>query len=463
MRYALCALTLFTATAFAANIPIFNGDGATIDDLIREGAYVTLLVSNAPVKNLKILSVSETTITVDDGVTGRAQPYPINLVRQIRVQDGRVASQQFGARRLTPDERSVVDRALDRSLDLFDNARGDQRVKMLAALVSAADGNRTAIDYLRALVEGNDAAIAVEAAGYLYLSGATIDDAILARGFASGNRQARAMAAKLAGLLGREAYKQEVRNLLKDPTAEVFMEAAKAAGRLGDERALPELYAGLTKLNRQEGLAAAYGISEIGGEDVRLKLWSRVRTEGGQRGEEWYRALYALFLMDDREAKNKLREEAMNQPIFGVEVALLLADDEEWAGTEYLRNYLNERTDPNVENLLTRAAVAGQLYEDGMLEAKVILRDLSRITPDKIYGKNYQTGAAYGDQYKQETVAVVQAFVAVLVGQIGNPDLLPLLPPLMASENEYIAVVACRSAVALDNRDFAKRMEQFFR
>jgi HEAT repeat protein len=459
MRYALTACMLALYSAVASGIPIVNGDGATVDDLIREGAYITLLIGNAPIKNLKIKSINESTITVTDSV-GVSQPYPVSLVRQIRVQDGRLEAREMVDRRLTPDEQAIVRSALDRAFQLFDRS-GDQQMRMLAALVNAAAGNSSALDYLRNLANGNDPAVALNAAGFLHLAGGTVSDEIIAKGFSSGNRAARAEAARLAGLLGRTVFQENVRGLLKDPTAEVYIQAAVAAGRLGDRAALPDLYGGLTKLSREEGLAAAYGISLIGGEDVNQFLWSRVRSEGAQRSETWYRSLLALFWMGDEAAKNELRDEAMKQPAFDVSVALELADDGDWAATEFLRAYMNRRQDPSAENLINRAFAAGQLFKGGMLEAKVILRDLARISPSQIYAKDYQSGQAFGDEYKQATLIGIQAVVARIIGNLGSPDLLSLLPPLIASENPAIAIIACLGAVQIQNPAFLERIVEY--
>ena len=432
------------------------GSDIRLEDLIREQALVTLMIRNAPLRNLRIESINDQTIIVTDA-TGSSKPYPVSLVRQIRVQDRAVSVRKSIDRRLTPEEKQTVERAKDRAFLIFESAR-DQNQRMRSAMINAAEGNESAANYLRDLSNGNDTAIAIHAAAYLYLAGGQVEDELLGRGFASGNRHARAMAAKLAGLLKRDEFVVQVRSLLQDPTASVYIEAAKAAGRMGDRRALPDLYNGLTRLNRDEGLAAAYGISKIGGEEVRDELWSRL---GQDRGELWYRTLYTLYLMNDEEAIRVLRDEAMDQPAYGIDVALLLTELDEWEGTEYLRAYMKKAHDPNRENLANRARVAAQLFKDGMLQAKVILQELVRLTPNQVYAKDYQTGRSVDDEYKQEAVQNTKRVVAELVGDIGDPGMMTLLTPVISSEDADLALTGCEAAVAVAQRDFAVRLREY--
>jgi len=452
----LCLVLGFGAVA---QVSVTNGDGATLEDLQREEALVTIILkgSNAPDHNLRITGVYETTISVVT-LDGVKTAYPTSLVGEVRVQDGRVAETRKRSREgaLSDEELVLVTRAGVRAMELFEATKNDQLSRMAAALAVSASNHEDrsiTLRYLQELAGGNDVPTAVLATTYLYLAGIPPDEDVLSEGFLSGNRDARAGAATLAGLTRNETYLPELRTMLKDPTIEIFPPAAKAIGRMGDRVGLPELYEAIRALRDAKAESAVFALSRMGGEEVKLKMQEMLRTS---KGLEWFRVLRVLFALGDEGARDIMKTDALRQPAYQRTAGLLVADAGDWEGTLFLREYLEKAEDPNLENLLFRAEVGATLFLGGEGRAKLVLQELINMRASQIYAR----GKTGDDNYKRDTAKMVQVNALRRVGATGARELLSLLEGAVESTDVDVAITACTAAVEISNPEFGARLRE---
>lgn len=449
---------LFAAGAAMAAPPITGDPGATYDDLIGEKALVTVILKGGGRDpNLRIRGIYETTIALETA-SGEAIAYPVSEVREIRVQNGRVESGQPPRAQgvLTSDDRELVARAAERALELSNQSNANQAVKMGAAMALAASDHaeaEIAQGYLHRLAGQNDAETAMLAATYLWALGDPLSDELIQEGFLSGSRNARAMAATLAGLMGKEQFLPEVRQLVRDPAVELYPAGAKAAGRLKDRESLTQLYDGLRALRDVKAEAAVFALKLIDGPEVRQKM---LDMKGDARGMEWFRVIRVLYALGDPQAKTILIEEALRQPAFQKQAALILAEDRVVEAIDFLRDYLDRPEDPNFENLVYRAMVGIALFEAGDLQAKVILQELLDKQPNEIYARG-RTGDV---EFKRQTVAALQQVVCNMIGNAQHRDLLSLLGAPMQSTNPDVALAACTAAMQIANQEFGQRLKE---
>lgn len=458
ITWSLLSCLLVCAGAIA-QIPITNGDGATLEDLVREQALVTILLkgSTAADRNARITGVYEETISILTS-EGENTAYPISLIGEIRVQDERLPETRRRSREGTfsDDDEAIVNRAAERAMEVFEASRGDQRTRMAAALTVSASGHEgrsTTLPYLQELASGNDVPTAILATTFLYLAGLPPDPNVLREGFLSGNREARAGAATLVGLTLNESYLPELRTMLKDTTIEVFPAAAKAIGRMGDRTGLPELYESIRALRDPKAEAAVFALIRIGGDEVKGEMEDLLRTS---RGMEWFRVLRVLFALGDPGAKETMKSKALTQPAYERVAALLILNDGDWDGTLFLRKYLKKAEDPNLENLLYRGEVGAALFMSGDGQAKLILQELINIKPAQIYARGRTSDAAY----KQQTAKAIQINTLRLVGGTGAQELLSLLVGPIESTDPAIAVTACMAAIEIRNSEFGARLRE---
>ena len=217
----IAALVLFVALSQAsmAQVKITNGDGASIDDIIRDKSLATIVLKgNVRDANLTITGINENTITFQTS-DGDHSAYPLTMISEISIQEQRVASkkQVFTLGSLTREEKQIVDRAAARAFEIFRDSQGNQEMRMAAAGLMASTGSEDALMYLRGLAEGNDTPTSVAASLTLYSIGEKVDPNIVQEGFLNGNRLTRTQAAVLAGLSGETTNLRELREMLTDP------------------------------------------------------------------------------------------------------------------------------------------------------------------------------------------------------------------------------------------------------
>jgi len=450
---------LAASTALAAETPPITGDeGATYDDLIREQALVTIILKQgAPEYNLRIRAIyptaSKPTIAIETP-SGEKTAHLFSNVREVRVQKERIRTEDKPDPEtvLTAEDKKIVESATNRALSIFKETHVSP-LKVAAANILAANDHpdkENALSYLRDLSRANDAATSMMASLLLWQNGETVSDEILLNGFNSGNRSAKALAAQIAGLMGAEQFVVELRKLLLDPSVEVYPHAATAIGRVKDRESLPKLYDGIRVISEEKSEAAAFALAEIGGPDVIRQLQQMLPNA---RGMEWYRIVRVLRELGDADAINLFETQTMSQPPFQRGAALELAEEGNAEAVKFLRDFLVKQVDPDVENLVYRAAVGLTLYKQGDLQAKGIVADVLNTQPSDIYLRG-QTG---NNQAKEAAALAVQVSTCALIGDSMRRDLLPLLAAPMQSVDPVVALAACNAITEISNRDFGKR------
>lgn len=502
-------VTIVLKDPAGSQVPIVNGDGVTFEDLIREKTFVTIVLKPRLV-NRRIMGVHETTMEFQ-GEDGKRSAYELSGIQEVRVQDRRTLEQKSPARHInaritgvykttmgvqgdndkrsayelsgvqlvrvqdgripthtrpnirrafTEDERTVIDRAAARALEIFEASKGNQGIRIQAALVLAAslhESERAALRYLQELAAGNDVPTAITATVYLYLAGVAPDPEVVKAGFGSGSRQARGLAATLTGLTKDETFLPQVKEMLHDPMPEIFVPAAIAIGRLDERSGLPELYKAMGALTEVKGEAAVVALSEMGGEEVHRKMLEMLdRSKDKVKTVEWFRVLRVLYALGDDRAKVLMKKEALVQPAYQRAAALLLAADGVWEGTVFLRDYLDKAEDPNLVNLMYRAKIAVTLYMAGDIQEKNRLQELVNTKPGMVYQKGFT-----GNREVRAGIAIqVQLYTVALIGETGSRDMLSLLAVPVESGNDLVAIAACGSVMAISNPEFGARFSK---
>lgn len=457
-------LCLLAYPLSGAQLKIIGPEGVTVEDLIREQTYVTfVLKSGARLTNTRITRVHEETSTTEATITfkmvdDRPSAFTLSAVREIRVQDERLAQRRRLALRgsLSKDELMIVGQATQRALEIFVASKGNQDIRMSAALVLAASTHERksdALRYLQELAAGNDVPTAMAATTLLYLAGIPADREVIQAGFESGNRQTRASAARLAGLTNDATFLPELRTMLHDPTIETFPYAARAIGRMGERSGLPELYGAMRALTEAKGEAAVFALSRMGGEEVHQKMLEMLEVT---KGVEWFRVLRVLYALDDDRAKELMQEVALGQPAYQRTAALLLAADQVLEGTLFLRDFLEKAEDLNLKNLVFKAKVAETLFTAGDIQAKNLLQELVNIRPATIYARGHTSDM----DFKIRTATQVQLSALILIENTGSRNLLSLLVGPVESANPLVAINACTAAVAIGNPEFGDRLKE---
>ncbi len=453
----VCPLLMACALS-GAQVTVVDGNGMTLEDLMREKTLVTIVLKDPPARdiNLRVTGIFESTISF---MTIDKEPiaYTLSRIRELRVQESRVTPRRSRATEddLSDEESIIVTRATERALEIFKNSQ-NQEIRMSAALVIAASDHESkgsALGYLQELAAGNDVPTAMDATTFLYLAGIPPGPDVLQEGFRSGDRHARATAAMLTGLTNNATFLPEVRTMLHDSTIQLFPAAAKAIGRMNERSGLSELYEAMRALREAKGEAAVFALARMGGDEIHQKMLDMLEESVGV---EWFRVLRVLYALDDERAKELMLEEALKQPAYQRTAGLLLAADKIWEGTLFLRKYLEKAEDPNLENLVYKGRVASTLFSAGDIQQKILLQELANIQHGQIYARGQTTNEAY----KRQTAIAVQLNTLRLIADTGSPDLLSLLGGPIESNGPLVAVTACTAAMAIGNPEFGSRLRE---
>ena len=446
---------LMACAVSGAQVTIVDGDGMTLEDLLREQTLITIVLKDPPARDInnRVNGIFENTInfmTLDN----EAITYTRSRIRELRVQDSRIVPHRSRATdsALSEDELIVFHRATERALEIFKNSR-NQEIRMSAALVIAASDHESkggALGYLQELAAGNDVPTAMDATLLLYLAGIPPSPDVLQEGFGSGDRRARATAALLTGLTNNKTFLPEVRTMLHDPTVQLFPAAAAAIGRMNERSGLSELYEAMRALTDAKGEAAVFALSRMGGDDVHEKMLEMLeKTEG----LEWFRVLRVLYALGDESAKTLMLEEALRQPAYWRTAGLLLAADGIWEGRLFLRTHLEKAEDQNLENLIYKARVASTLFLMGDFQQKILLQELVNMPLEQIYAR----GRTSDTEFKRQIAVIVQINAINDIARIGSPDLLSLRVGPIESNDPKVAITACTAAMAIGNPEFGRR------
>lgn len=421
-------LVLGVSLSGAAGVSVTGADRAvTLSDLAGTETLVTVVLKDSGAKdaNLKVISVTDSTLTV---MTQKNEmiPYLLDTLQEVQVQGGRVEGSRFKpdeVQMLRAEQQRVVERAFSRVREIFGEANDDQELKIEAAILLALGNDNKAMGYLKSLAESNDIMTQLAASRALYLVGETLSESLLRQGLESGNRQARALAAILCGLTGQAGTIPYLMPMFNDRAVELSAPAARALARLGHRDAIPRLLTMIEEANETKGDAAVFALGLLGGEDVRAQMLAKVaQTEGKIR----YRVARVLYNLDDPSKITELKVIFNSYPTLTPDVALTLSREGDWDATQFLRGRLARREDPTESNLLYRAENAASLLAGGDPSALAVFQDLLR-----------------------SDSAAAKMRVFELVVELGSVRIIPILQPSIENVDRKLSLGASQAAIAL--------------
>lgn len=421
-------LVLGLSLSGAAGVTVTGADRAvTLSELAGTETLVTVVLKDSGAKdpNLKVISVTDTTMTV---LTQKNDliPYLLDTVQEVQVQGGRVEGSRFKpdeVQILRAEQQRVVERAVSRVREIFAEANDDQELKIDAAVLLALGNDNSAMGYLKQLAESNDIMTQLEASRALYLVGESISESLLKQGLESGNRQARALAAILCGLTGQKDTVPYLNPMFNDRAVELSAPAARALARLGEREIIPRLLTMIEEPNETKGDAAVFALSQLGGEDIRTEMLAKAgQTEGKIR----YRVARVLHNLNDPSKITELKAIFNNYPTLTPDVALLLSRESDWDATQFLRARLARREDPTEANLLYRAENAAALLAGGDPSAMAVFQDLLRA---------------------DNAAAKMRVFELVI--ELGSVRVIPILQPSIENVDRKLSLGASQAAIAL--------------
>ncbi|MCK5860929.1 MAG: HEAT repeat domain-containing protein [Candidatus Hydrogenedentes bacterium] len=438
--FMVMALFLVAVISVHAEIQILGSDRAvSLNQIVGTPTLLTITFkdSGARDSNLKLLEVYDDRIIVLSN-RGDTIPYLMDTIESITLQDGTVERrhmQKMGGHVLRAEHQRVVDRAWVRIRETYNNSADNQELRIHAAVCLALINDEEAHNYLRQLAESNDIITQLEAAGALYLAGDTIPKNLLQQGLESGNRNARAMAASLAGLIGYESCIEYLNALFRDRAVQLSAPATRALARLGQKRIIPRTMEMLQELNEKKGEAAIFALTKLADEQVLEQLkFKLLETEGMMR----FRFVRILYNLKDPQGQENLKHVFKNYPTLTPTVALLLSRENDWDATQYLRTRLSRRENPTISNLKYRAETAQALLFSGDPSAMAVFQELLRRDEPEVYNHVFE-----------------------LMTELGNPRLITLLQPGVETIDQDFAFGACQTVVALAKDPFRERLQLY--
>jgi HEAT repeat protein len=437
-------LTLIASGAAAAGVPVVGGGNVTLADIAGTNTVVTVVLrSGGSDPNQNVLSVHDGHFSVVDQ-KGERSHYSFGQVREVRVQGDliRVEEPSFLKRPdrqagLTGQQKKVVLRALSRAQEVFGASSPNQPLKMDAAEIIMVGGEEDAVkkarSYLESLVTGNDLATAVAAAQRLFLAGdSELAATVVQPGMSSGDRRVSGAASELAGLVNvqDEEIRYALFRLFQDRMADFSVPASHALARLGDRSAIPGLVDMLREKNEEKVMAAVFGLSMLGGDDVIAKVKDQL---GQLEGRSKYYGVRILHACGDPEGTAMLRD-YLDSATLKYETALVLAPDGDIRAMQVLRDFLGERFERTEEMYIRRARAVAGLVEGGELAHLGALQDLLR-----------------------SDLPAVVASVYDIIGGLGKTSLIPLIRPGIESPDAMSVLAACRATVELAFPEYRER------
>ncbi|MBI5090874.1 MAG: HEAT repeat domain-containing protein [Candidatus Hydrogenedentes bacterium] len=433
----LCVSVVFASGAFA-QVAVTGAPGAKLSDLAGSPTLVTVILkaTGAQDKNLKIVEIGDKYFTVESS-SGEHNAYPFAAVREIKVQDGKVAAKEFrleASKTLTEDEQKVVTRAKQRAEELFNEANNDQDIKMQAALLMTISGNEAGRDYLNTLAGTNDLKTRLAAVEQLYLADDTANaKAVLDAALASGDRKIKSAAAKLAGVIHYEAATQTLMGMVQDRSPDFMSSAGLALARLGNRDIIPVLLGALTGLDETKGTAASHALAVLGGPDLIEQMKLKLKSADGAAR---FRIIYVLFKLSDPLGRQLLIEDALKNPLQDTDAAVLLAQAGDNTGQRWLREkYFTRRAGTSADELEKRAVAAAALIASGDASAVTQFQELLRSEDPR-----------------------VQAKACTEIGLLGKRNLVVITQATIESPNLTVALAGTRAAIAIANTEYRNRL-----
>jgi HEAT repeat protein len=443
-KIVLCAIVTVVLGAFFqayAELPVVGSDrNYTLSEIAGTESLVTIKFKDSGARdtNLKVLEAHADRIIV---LTGRDEiiPYLMEAIESIELQSASVEKRytmDIEGHVLRAEHQRVVDRAWTRIREIYNGADDDQSLKIHAAVCLSLINDEEAHNYLRQLAESNDIITQLEAAGALYVAGGEVPDVLLQQGLESGNRNARAMAASLAGLKNFERGMEFLYDLFQDRAVQLSCPATRALARLGQKQIVPRVMEMLVELHEDKGNAAIFALTKLADESVVDQLKTKLLEADGIIK---YRIVRILYNLGDPQGKEELKNIFETLPTLTPEVALLLAKEKDWDAAQYLRGRLERREDPTVPNLKYRASNAQALLRSGDTSAMAVFQELLR----------------------KQDMEEVYKHVFVLMTELDEPRLITLLQPGVETIDREFAFGACQTVIALANPQFRDRLRLY--
>ena len=446
----LTIAALLAGTAAAQKVRVTGAHGASLEDIAGTPTLVTVVLkgSGARDSNLRVKEILPTHFNVLT-TNNTPIPYVYEDVEEIQIQGEVVEKSAFRlatTRTLREEEQKIVSRAWERTLDVYENSNREQALKIRAATIlslsPAMETAAAAREYLSGLAESNDLRTQLDAARGLYLIGDELPENVLRLGLQRGNRAIQITAAVLSGLSGFLDAVPQLNGMLDDRVDVLAVPAAYALARLGQRDIIPKLLEMLGSIDVEKGKAAVFALSRLGGDDVIEQVLYRAEAASGM--ERYYAALI-LYNLGDPEGRKQLKKLFKDQPTLRSDIALLLAKEDDWDATQYLRSRLDRSEDDTELNLLFRAENAASLLINddphGLATFQELLRQDSTRTPAL-------------DMRLKRTVCR-------LVTEVGKRNLLAIIQPTMEATNGMVALSACEAAVSLALPEFRERLTEW--
>ncbi len=454
MRYViiLTVLMAMTGWAGAAGVPVTGAAGVSLSDIVNTPTMVTVVlkVKGAKDANLRIIEVHPTEFTVLTEANERFT-YLNEDVQEIQVQGGKVEKEKItlpkhGA--LRAEDQKVLDRVWVRVKEIYAASNENQDRKIRAATLLALHGDQEAIKYLKDLLASNELQVRLDAATSLFYVGEKPAEALLREGLESGNRAVRTKSARLSGLTNYRDAIPVLTSMLQDRAGELSGPAARALAYLGDREIIPRLISMLGESNELKHDAAVFALVQLGGDDIIEQMKLRLKDADTQ---ERYRIGIVLHDLKDPMGAKLLKEILDTVPTLKPDVALILARENEWDATQYLRQRLARREDPTEPNLLYRAQNAASMLMSDDPSALTVFQSLLRIDKSEIKVDN-------NSKVKPEDVLQrLKNLVFKLAIQLNDRRMLSVIQPSIENVDAQVALEASVSSVALAFPEFRER------
>jgi HEAT repeat protein len=305
-------------------------------------------------------------------------------------------------------------------------------------MLLALNGEQDAIDYLIELGVSNSINAQLSAGLSLYLAGVEPPadklklSSLVRQGLDSGNRQARAQAAQLAGLTGDTTVTADLLTLLQDRNPAQSGPAAISLAKLGVRESIPQLLAMLEARSEEKGEAAKIALIELGGDDLKQQLATRFNSA---QGFGKFRIAQVLFALDDEVGKKEMQRVFREVFTLALEASKALAAKGDFDAMGDLQSRLNERMDESDAGLQEYTEIAEALLKGGDTTAQAIMQQVLR----------------------RESVPARVAVCRALL-EVGNRRMMPLIQASLESRELPLTIEACATVTGLGNPEFRDRL-----
>lgn len=431
----LAMAALIAAPWAAAQVPVKNGNGASLESLEGTDTLVTVVIkgTGAIEPNCRVVDIGPNYFAVNSA-NGYRNAYMFADVSEIRVQEGAVAHELFklsDSVGLTEDEQVIFDAAVATAGDVFERAISNQDIRLQAAVLLGLAGKDAGEQYLRQRAEGNDILLALRAHNLLKMfTEVEISDDLIRSGLANSDPRVRAITMLTIATFERDEYTDHLMEAVGQRLAQTSAPAALALGYMEEEAAVPALLDMILGLNAVKAESALWALVQIGGPEVIDGLKDRLPNAAGMAR---YRLIEALTRLDDPIGMRLMKDEALRIPTLQDRAAIQLVAKGDLDARGLLEERLSERYEPTFANLIGRGQIAVALLRQGDNRR---VADLQTLVTDQN--------------------PLVQVVGLSLCVEAGARTMLPILEAPLSSPNELVAISACYAVFACSNPEFHK-------